>query len=109
MDKKGILSWPNPTAEKVFFLKNGSNHKNRRSARYGCNIRILLHISSKIDDINLHNYFSEMSGPSFRSFSSPATASESPDDTHESHETQDIKDKQKNTNDTHIEVFSSTK
>lgn len=24
MDKKGILSWPNPTAEKVFFLRNGS-------------------------------------------------------------------------------------
>lgn len=22
MDKKGILSWPNPTAEKVFFLQN---------------------------------------------------------------------------------------
>lgn len=24
VDKKGILSWPNPTAEKVFFLKNPS-------------------------------------------------------------------------------------
>ncbi|XP_057369494.1 transmembrane protein 94-like isoform X2 [Daphnia carinata] len=24
VDKKGILSWPNPTAEKVFFLRNGS-------------------------------------------------------------------------------------
>ena len=23
VDKKGILSWPNPTAEKVFFLRNG--------------------------------------------------------------------------------------
>lgn len=23
IDKKGILSWPNPTAEKVFFLRNG--------------------------------------------------------------------------------------
>jgi len=22
VDKKGILSWPNPTAEKVFFLQN---------------------------------------------------------------------------------------
>ena len=22
MDKKGVLSWPNPTAEKVFFLCN---------------------------------------------------------------------------------------
>lgn len=22
VDKKGILSWPNPTAEKVFFLRN---------------------------------------------------------------------------------------
>ena len=60
-------------------------------------------------EINLSDYFSEMSGPSFRSFSSPATASESPDDTHESHENQDIKDEQKNTNDTHIEVFSGMK
>ncbi|KAK9509058.1 hypothetical protein O3M35_006462 [Rhynocoris fuscipes] len=25
VDKKGILSWPNPTAEKVFFLKTASN------------------------------------------------------------------------------------
>ncbi|XP_065226328.1 transmembrane protein 94 isoform X2 [Planococcus citri] len=83
VDKKGILSWPNPTAEKVFFLKNGINHKNRRSA-------------------------SEMSGPSFRSFSSPATASDSPDDAHESHEPQDNKDNPKNPNDTHIEVFSKT-
>jgi hypothetical protein len=24
VDKKGILSWPNPTAEKIFFLRNGS-------------------------------------------------------------------------------------
>jgi len=24
VDKKGILSWPNPTAEKVFFLQNPS-------------------------------------------------------------------------------------
>lgn len=24
IDKKGILSWPNPTAEKVFFLRNSS-------------------------------------------------------------------------------------
>ena len=22
MDKKGVLSWPNPTPEKVFFLRN---------------------------------------------------------------------------------------
>ncbi|XP_022917175.2 transmembrane protein 94 isoform X1 [Onthophagus taurus] len=25
VDKKGILSWPNPTAEKVFFLRNSDN------------------------------------------------------------------------------------
>ncbi|XP_012230402.1 endoplasmic reticulum magnesium-transporting P-type ATPase isoform X2 [Linepithema humile] len=25
VDKKGILSWPNPTAEKVFFLRNANN------------------------------------------------------------------------------------
>ncbi|XP_073997846.1 transmembrane protein 94-like protein l(2)k05819 isoform X2 [Rhodnius prolixus] len=25
VDKKGILSWPNPTAEKIFFLKTSSN------------------------------------------------------------------------------------
>jgi len=25
VDKKGILSWPNPTAEKVFFLRNSSH------------------------------------------------------------------------------------
>ncbi|XP_044733631.1 transmembrane protein 94 [Chrysoperla carnea] len=25
IDKKGILSWPNPTAEKIFFLKNNEN------------------------------------------------------------------------------------
>jgi len=24
VDKKGILSWPNPTAEKVFFLRNAN-------------------------------------------------------------------------------------
>lgn len=30
MDKKGILSWPNPTAEKVFFLQNSS--KSSRSS-----------------------------------------------------------------------------
>ena len=23
MDKKGVLSYPNPTAEKIFFLRNG--------------------------------------------------------------------------------------
>ncbi|XP_065080597.1 transmembrane protein 94 isoform X2 [Ochlerotatus camptorhynchus] len=28
VDKKGILSWPNPTAEKVFFLRNSSNNDN---------------------------------------------------------------------------------
>lgn len=33
VDKKGVLSWPNPTAEKVFFLKNGLHNKNRRSTR----------------------------------------------------------------------------
>ncbi|XP_055605027.1 transmembrane protein 94 isoform X2 [Uranotaenia lowii] len=31
VDKKGILSWPNPTAEKVFFLRNGSNDENHNS------------------------------------------------------------------------------
>ena len=32
VDKKGILSWPNPTAEKVFFLRNDlSSHKKRHS------------------------------------------------------------------------------
>lgn len=29
MDKKGILSWPNPTAEKVFFLQNSSKSSSR--------------------------------------------------------------------------------
>ncbi|XP_058815136.1 transmembrane protein 94 isoform X2 [Topomyia yanbarensis] len=28
VDKKGILSWPNPTAEKVFFLRSASNDEN---------------------------------------------------------------------------------
>lgn len=31
MDKKGILSWPNPTAEKVFFLQNSSKTSSRSS------------------------------------------------------------------------------
>lgn len=31
MDKKGILSWPNPTAEKVFFLQNASKSSSRSS------------------------------------------------------------------------------
>nr|XP_053633961.1 transmembrane protein 94-like [Cherax quadricarinatus] len=32
VDKKGVLSWPNPTAEKVFFLKNRAH--NNLSSRY---------------------------------------------------------------------------
>ncbi|CAH3997651.1 unnamed protein product [Pieris brassicae] len=31
VDKKGILSWPNPTAEKVFFLRNSSPTSNNSS------------------------------------------------------------------------------
>lgn len=31
IDKKGILSWPNPTAEKVFFLRNSSPTSNNSS------------------------------------------------------------------------------
>ncbi|XP_077286131.1 transmembrane protein 94-like protein l(2)k05819 isoform X3 [Arctopsyche grandis] len=31
VDKKGILSWPNPTAEKVFFLRNSDNTSNSSS------------------------------------------------------------------------------
>lgn len=31
VDKKGILSWPNPTAEKVFFLQNSSKSSSRSS------------------------------------------------------------------------------
>ncbi|XP_062539397.1 transmembrane protein 94 isoform X3 [Armigeres subalbatus] len=31
VDKKGILSWPNPTAEKVFFLREASNSENNGS------------------------------------------------------------------------------
>lgn len=31
VDKKGILSWPNPTAEKVFFLQNPSKSLSRSS------------------------------------------------------------------------------
>ncbi|CAL4159798.1 unnamed protein product, partial [Meganyctiphanes norvegica] len=36
VDKKGVLSWPNPTTEKVFFLRNRA-HNNRasRSNMYG--------------------------------------------------------------------------
>jgi len=33
VDKKGILSWPNPTAEKVFFLQNPT--KSSRSSFVG--------------------------------------------------------------------------
>ncbi|XP_021935663.1 transmembrane protein 94 isoform X3 [Zootermopsis nevadensis] len=32
VDKKGILSWPNPTAEKVFFLRNSSHTSHSSSA-----------------------------------------------------------------------------
>nr|QFR37578.1 lethal [Phigalia pilosaria] len=31
VDKKGVLSWPNPTAEKVFFLRNSSPSSNNSS------------------------------------------------------------------------------
>lgn len=31
VDKKGILSWPNPTAEKVFFLRNADHSSNSSS------------------------------------------------------------------------------
>ncbi|XP_055549680.1 transmembrane protein 94 isoform X2 [Wyeomyia smithii] len=31
VDKKGILSWPNPTAEKVFFLRSASNGENNHN------------------------------------------------------------------------------
>lgn len=30
MDKKGVLSWPNPTAEKVFFLRNDIGSKDKQ-------------------------------------------------------------------------------
>ncbi|XP_030383039.1 transmembrane protein 94 isoform X2 [Scaptodrosophila lebanonensis] len=33
VDKKGILSWPNPTAEKVFFLHNTDDEQNDDGAR----------------------------------------------------------------------------
>ncbi|KAK6643306.1 hypothetical protein RUM43_004811 [Polyplax serrata] len=37
VDKKGILSWPNPTAEKVFFLRNSAqNQKSRESLNSKC-------------------------------------------------------------------------
>ncbi|XP_050731549.1 transmembrane protein 94-like isoform X3 [Eriocheir sinensis] len=32
VDKKGVLSWPNPTAEKVFFLKNRGHNNINNSA-----------------------------------------------------------------------------
>lgn len=31
VDKKGILSWPNPTAEKVFFLRDSADKTSRKS------------------------------------------------------------------------------
>ncbi|XP_053682637.1 transmembrane protein 94 isoform X3 [Sabethes cyaneus] len=40
VDKKGILSWPNPTAEKVFFLRsaaNGENHNTDQSEQSSLN------------------------------------------------------------------------
>ncbi|XP_045449004.1 transmembrane protein 94 [Melitaea cinxia] len=37
VDKKGILSWPNPTAEKVFFLRNSSptSHNSSKTSLIG--------------------------------------------------------------------------
>ncbi|XP_050561045.1 transmembrane protein 94 isoform X1 [Spodoptera frugiperda] len=37
VDKKGILSWPNPTAEKVFFLRNSSpsSHNSSKTSLVG--------------------------------------------------------------------------
>uniref|UniRef100_A0A1Q3FCQ9 Putative conserved plasma membrane protein n=1 Tax=Culex tarsalis TaxID=7177 RepID=A0A1Q3FCQ9_CULTA len=32
VDKKGILSWPNPTAEKVFFLRNASGEEGHHNS-----------------------------------------------------------------------------
>lgn len=32
IDKKGILSWPNPTAEKIFFLRDTQNNANNNAA-----------------------------------------------------------------------------
>ena len=35
MDKKGVLSWPNPTAEKVFFLRNDLGSRDKWSSTSG--------------------------------------------------------------------------
>lgn len=36
MDKKGILSWPNPTAEKVFFLKSPKSKSTSEDSTQMC-------------------------------------------------------------------------
>ncbi|XP_054717326.1 transmembrane protein 94-like [Uloborus diversus] len=36
VDKKGILSWPNPTAEKVFFLKSPKSKSNSEESTQSC-------------------------------------------------------------------------
>ncbi|GFR33293.1 transmembrane protein 94 [Trichonephila clavata] len=36
VDKKGILSWPNPTAEKVFFLKSPKSKSNSEASTHTC-------------------------------------------------------------------------
>ncbi|XP_035226390.1 transmembrane protein 94-like isoform X2 [Stegodyphus dumicola] len=36
VDKKGILSWPNPTAEKVFFLKSPKSKSNSENSTQMC-------------------------------------------------------------------------
>ncbi|XP_056644666.1 transmembrane protein 94 isoform X2 [Diorhabda sublineata] len=45
IDKKGVLSWPNPTAEKIFFLHN-QNHDSRASSLDNVN-----DLSSDIDSV----------------------------------------------------------
>lgn len=46
VDKKGILSWPNPTSEKVFFLHN--TEEDSDSSRYFFNSKSYAHLSNLI-------------------------------------------------------------
>lgn len=47
VDKKGILSWPNPTPEKVFFLRDSSESTSKTSSESSLNSDVIINESDK--------------------------------------------------------------
>ncbi|OXU20778.1 hypothetical protein TSAR_005268 [Trichomalopsis sarcophagae] len=49
VDKKGILSWPNPTAEKVFFLRNGNANVNNPNTNAASRTSSMASLNKSVD------------------------------------------------------------